>query len=264
MVKMKWAGWVATLALGLALLHTPEVAGSRLKSQLALSDEKADDTVFAGVDEGEEEEDSIEAASNDAVGAESGRRRRRRADRRRRRRGQKVVEKVVDQLKNGGSARRRRRGVDAAGGGGSVPKADANPSKIEAGWGDMAKREEFFTVFVKGSGFDPQNDRIVAVHGEDKCGDTGARIAKVTGSGEKPSTIAGWSKLPCNAVGASSDKLACGDGETNGVKFPDDKYVDTYAFKVCVCDFSKKGKCSSLADFDVTPGSPTLKVNPVV
>ena len=128
----------------------------------------------------------------------------------------------------------------------------------------MAKLDGFFTVFVTGSGFDPKKDRIIVLHGDDTCGDSKGRIAKVTGSGEVPSDLKGWSALPCDTFGGSESKLACGDGESNGVKFPDDKYVDTYKFKVCVCDFSKNNRCASLADFDVTPTSPTLTLNPVV
>lgn len=127
----------------------------------------------------------------------------------------------------------------------------------------MAKRDDFFTVFVLGSKFDTAKDRIVVIHGDDKCGSTSARVAKVTGIGEKPSGLSGWASLACNNLGASSSKLACGDGSTTGVMFPDDDYVDTYEFKVCVCDHSKKGQCSSLADFDVTPTRPTLPVQPV-
>lgn len=121
---------------------------------------------------------------------------------------------------------------------------------------------DFFTVFVLGRGFDPDKDHIVVIHGDDTCGSSSARLAKVTGNGEVPDGFKGWSGLPCNAVGSSDSKLACGDGQSNGVKFPDDKYVDTYAFKVCVCDYSKKNTCGSITDFDVTGG--TLKVNPVV
>jgi len=127
----------------------------------------------------------------------------------------------------------------------------------------MAKRDNFFTVFVIGSKFDVTKDRIVVIHGGDTCGSSAARIAKVTGTGEVPSELSGWASLPCNALGSSSTKLACGDGKQNGVKFPDDGYVDTYNFKVCVCDHSKTGKCDSLAEFDVTPSRPTLSVNPV-
>jgi len=144
-------------------------------------------------------------------------------------------------------------------------KADARPQKIEAGWGDMAKMGEFFTLFISGSGFDPAKDRALVIHGHDTCGSGSARIATVLGSGDVPSGINGWAGLKCNGLTSGSSKLACGEGEKNtAVMFPDDKWVDTYNFKVCVCDYSKKNRCSSKGDFDVTPSSPTLKVNPVV
>jgi len=160
------------------------------------------------------------------------------------------------------TSRRRRRG-------GSAPKpaatkADASPQSIEAGWGDLAKMGEFFTLFISGSGLDPQKDRALVIHGSDKCGSSSARVATVLGSGDVPSGVKGWASLKCNGLTASSSKLACGDGESNGVKFPDDKWVDTYNFKVCVCDYSKKNRCSSKSDFDTTPSKSTLKVNPVV
>jgi len=128
----------------------------------------------------------------------------------------------------------------------------------------MAKMGEFFTLFIMGSGFDPQKDRALVIHGHDTCGSSSARIATVLGSGDVPSGVAGWSSLKCNGLTSSSSKLACGDGEKDGVKFPDDKWVDTYNFKVCVCDYSKKNKCITKSDFDTTPSRPTLKVNPVV
>jgi len=184
---------------------------------------------------------------------------RRRRRRRRRRRSSKTA--------------RRRRRRSSGGGGAPTPtptptppatKADARPQKIEAGWGDMAKMGEFFTLFITGSGFDPAKDRALVIHGHDTCGSSSARIATVLGSGDVPSGVAGWSSLKCNGLTSSSSKLACGDGERDGVKFPDDKWVDTYNFKVCVCDFSKKNRCSNKGDFDTTPSRPTLKVNPVV
>lgn len=203
--------------------------------------------------------DSVDAEEGEMQGGSAAARRRSRRRRRRRRR------------KTTGARRRRRRRRRRS----TVPvvkpkpvaaaaKADAKPAKIEGGWGDLAKRGEFFTVFVTGGGFDPAKDRIVVLHGSDTCGSPTGRLAKVTGQGEKPSSVAGWNSLPCNAIGSSGSKLACGDGEANGVMFPDDKWVDTYTFKVCVCDFSKKNKCASLPDFDVTPSNPTLKVNPVI
>jgi len=143
-------------------------------------------------------------------------------------------------------------------------KADAKPQKIEAGWGDLAKMGEFFTLFISGSGFDPAKDRALVIHGSDTCGSSSARIATTLGSGDVPSGIKGWASLKCNGLTASSSKLACGDGESNGVKFPDDKWVDTYNFKVCVCDHSKKNSCSLKSNFDTTPSRPTLTVNPVV
>jgi len=129
----------------------------------------------------------------------------------------------------------------------------------------MAKRDAAFTVFVLGSSFDTAKDRIVVLDGEATCGDSGARIAQVTGRGEKPgSTLAAWKGLACNAAGNSATKLACGDGESNGVLWNDDAFADVYNFKVCVCDFSKQGKCDAMADFDLTPDRPTLRVDPVI
>jgi len=142
-------------------------------------------------------------------------------------------------------------------------KADAKPSKIEAGWGDMAKRGTAFTLFVLGSGFEPKKDRVVVVHGDDSCGGS-ARVAQVTGNGEVPSGLDGWASLACDGITSGDGKLACGDGSSTGVKFPDDNWVDTYDFKVCVCDHSKRNSCSSMGDFDVTPGRPKLTVNSVV
>jgi hypothetical protein len=142
-------------------------------------------------------------------------------------------------------------------------KADASARKIEAGWGDLGKRGEAFTIFVIGSGFDTSKDRIVVIHGSDRCGSGSARLAQTTGKGEVPGNLGGWKNLKCNAIGGSSSKLACGDGE-KAAKWPDDKWVDTYEFKVCVCDYSKKNKCASMSDFDVTPTNPTLVINSVV
>jgi len=145
-------------------------------------------------------------------------------------------------------------------------KADAKPKSVEAGWGDMAKMGEPFTLFISGSGFDPAKDRALVIHGDDSCGSRKARIATVLGRGDVPSGLSGWSSLKCNGLTSGSSKLACGDGEKggDGVQFPDDKWVDTYNFKVCVCDYSKRNRCSSKSDFDATPSRPTLKVNPVV
>jgi len=206
---------------------------------------------------------------------------------RRRRRGKKTSSKTSRRRRRGGktstSTRRRRRAASRrrrrAAGGGTKPapkpapkpkpaatKADAKPSKIEAGWGDMAKMGEFFTLFISGSGFDPEKDRALVIHGDDTCGSPSARIATTLGSGDVPSGVGGWSSLKCNGLTSGSSKLACGNGEKggDGVMFPDDKWVDTYGFKVCVCDYSKKNRCSSKSDFDATPSRPTLTVNPVV
>jgi len=160
--------------------------------------------------------------------------------------------------------RRRRRSGTKPAPKPAATKADASPRKIEAGWGDLGKRGDFFTVFVIGSGFDTNKDRIIVVHGNDQCGSSSARLAQTTGRGNSPPDFNGWKNLPCNAVGASDSKLACGDGESSGVKFPDDNWVDTYEFKVCVCDFSKRNRCNSKSDFDVTPSSPTLPIQSVV
>merc|ERR1719387_3517312 len=105
------------------------------------------------------------------------------------------------------------------------------------------------------------------IHGEDTCGSGSSRIATVLGSGDVPSGLTGWSSLKCNGLTSGSSKLACGDGEKggDGVMFPDDKWVDTYNFKVCVCDYSKKNSCKAKGDFDLTPSSKSeLKVNPFV
>jgi hypothetical protein len=130
----------------------------------------------------------------------------------------------------------------------------------------MATMGSFFTLFISGSSLDPKKDRALVIHGDDSCGSGSARIATVLGSGDVPSGVSGWSSLKCDGLTSGPSKLACGNGEKggDGVMFPDDKWVDTYKFKVCVCDYSKKNRCSSKADFDVTPSKPTLKVNPVV
>lgn len=143
--------------------------------------------------------------------------------------------------------------------------ADASATGIEAGWADMAKRDSEFTVFVTGSKFDKAKDRIVVIDGDASCGSSTARIAQVTGKGERPGgDFDAWKNLPCNAGGASDRKLACGDGKSNGVLFVDDTFIDTYLFKVCVCDYSKRGKCDTMSDFDLTPSRPTLRVDPVI
>jgi len=223
-----------------------------------------------------------------AEDTQAGRRRRRGSSRSRkkssktsrRRRGGSSTTKTRRRRRGSGSSttktRRRRRGSSSGGGTKPAPapapppppatKADARPRKIEAGWGDMAKMGEFFTLFITGSGFDKEKDRALVIHGDHTCGSTSAKIATTIGTGDVPSGVNGWKSLKCNGLTSGPSKLACGNGEAggDGVMFKDDKWVDTYKFKVCVCDFSKKNRCTSKSDFDVTPSNPTLTVNPVV
>lgn len=195
--------------------------------------------------------------------------------RRRRRRSKKASSTSTRRRRRRSSTRRRRRSKtsktkksEKASGKKASPaalKADAKANKIEAGWADMAKRDAAFTVFVLGSSLDKDKDRIVAIDGEGTCGSSVSRIAQVTGLSETPGgSLDDWKKLPCNAAGGSSSKLACGDGGSKGVLFKDDGFAEAYNFKVCVCDFSKRGKCDVMSDFDLTPTSSTLRVEPVV
>jgi len=225
-----------------AVQAPPEIAELDLKEHFARRHEDMQDELLSIEDNISLLEEGLEKSSRrrrrGSTGGSKSRRRRRR--RRRRRSGTKPAPKPA------------------------ATKADASPRKIEAGWGDLGKRGDFFTVFVIGSGFDTNKDRIIVVHGNDQCGSSSARLAQTTGRGNSPPDFNGWKSLPCNAVGAGDSKLACGDGESSGVKFPDDNWVDTYEFKVCVCDFSKRNRCNSKSDFDVTPSSPTLPIQSVV
>lgn len=143
------------------------------------------------------------------------------------------------------------------------------PEEVEAGWGDLAKRDESFTIFVTGRDMDPDNDRIVVLHGDATCGvkNQYSKAAITDTTGTKPGDLDGWMKLKCNEIGSSPDKLACGE-----VMFPDrrwqgpgesftkgqgdfdgERYADTFKFKVCVCSAGKSGECDSLEKFDLTP-----------
>jgi hypothetical protein len=150
--------------------------------------------------------------------------------------------------------------------GGVVGQADASANKVEAGWADHVKLDQSFTVFVKGSGFEPDKDRIVVLDGDAQCGSADARLAAVTGQGEVPGqNFDAWKSLACSGLTSSASKLACGTGKDGeGVKYSDDGFVDTYKFKVCVCDHSKGGNCDTLEKFDLEPATSTLKLNSVV
>lgn len=244
----------------------------------------ATDNDSGNLDSFEVEADSEAGTSTGtSTDTKAGRRRRRRGKtggskksrrRRRRRRRSTGVSKTRRRRRRSGVSKTRRRRRSTGGGTGPAPAppppaatiADAKPRKIEAGWGDMAKMGEFFTLFIQGSGLDPKKDRAMVIHGDHTCGSGSARIATTLGSGDVPSGLSGWKSLKCDGLTSGPSKLACGNGEKggDGVMFPDDTWVDTYKFKVCVCDYSKKNRCSSKADFDVTPTSPTLTVNPVV
>lgn len=221
---------------------------------------------------------TVEHAAEDTEGSRRRRRRRRRSSSKstrrrkskssRRRKSKSSRRRSKTSSKKSDGSRRRGSDVPPAPPPSPPPAAlvaDARANGIEAGWADMAKRDSEFTVFVTGSNFDKNKDRIVVIDGDASCGSASARIAEVTGKGERPGgDFNAWKALPCNAGGASSSKLACGDGRSNGVLFVDDKFIDTYLFKVCVCDFSKRGKCDTMSDFDLTPSRPTLRVDPVI
>lgn len=185
---------------------------------------------------------SAAAETQDAEAARRRRRRRRRSSRRRSRR------------------RRRRSEEQTTTEPPAAQKADARATGVEAGWANMAKTNGKFTAFITGTSLDPEKDRIVVIHGEHRCGDTTAKLAAVTGKGESPGqSFAAWRSLRCDGLGSSDKKLACGE-----MHWSDDGYVDAYKFEVCVCDYSKKGRCTTMEDFDLSPTISALKLEPVV
>ncbi|KAF4734702.1 hypothetical protein FOZ63_027920, partial [Perkinsus olseni] len=114
-------------------------------------------------------------------------------------------------------------------------------NRLEVDWSPpMAGLPFYLTVF--GTGFERYDDRVLLIQYGRGCGD-GLLSTPVSGW-QSPSTVSGWSAVPCGNPGSQHDKLFCGPITLN---------VST-SYQVCACDFSVRSSCADWSDLTFTVG----------
>jgi len=93
---------------------------------------------------------------------------------------------------------------------------------------DPAARAVPFRIAARGTNFDQNNDRMVAVPLEHSCGDE--FIAQTNGS--SPNSLSGWASMFCGGPLSSVSLLVCGLPPQSII------FSTVGSFKVCICDAS--------------------------